>query len=79
MDTLLATILEDGHNLVGAAKCSLFFVDEDKREVWTKVATDNDGQIKTGKMITIPITTGIVGEVVRTKTLRNVPDTSKAT
>lgn len=46
MDTLLATILDDGHNLVGAAKCSLFFVDEDKKELWTKVATDNDGEIK---------------------------------
>lgn len=32
---------------------------------------------QTGKMITIPITAGIVGEVVRTKTLRNVADTSK--
>lgn len=46
MDTLLATILDDGHNLIGASKCSLFFVDEEKQEVWTKVATDNDGEIK---------------------------------
>lgn len=46
MDTLFATILDDGHNVVGAAKCSLFFVDEEKGEVWTKVATDNDGEIK---------------------------------
>lgn len=33
--------------------------------------------LETGKMITIPITAGIVGEVVRTKALRNVADTSK--
>ena len=33
--------------------------------------------LKTGKMITIPITAGIVGEVVRTKLLRNVADASK--
>lgn len=46
MDTLFATILDDGHNLVGAAKCSLFFVDQEKGELWTKVATDNDGEIK---------------------------------
>lgn len=46
MDTLFATILDDGHNVVGAAKCSLFFVDEEKGELWTKVATDNDGEIK---------------------------------
>lgn len=46
MDILFATILDDGHNVVGAAKCSLFFVDEEKGEVWTKVATDNDGEIK---------------------------------
>ena len=35
------------------------------------------GVLETGKMITIPITAGIVGEVVRTKRLRNVADTSK--
>lgn len=35
--------------------------------------------MQTGKLITVPITTGIVGEVVRTKTLRNVADTSKDT
>lgn len=46
MDTLFATILDDGHNIVGAEKCSLFFVDEEKEELWTKVATDNDGEIK---------------------------------
>lgn len=46
MDTLFATILDDGHDLVGAAKCSLFFVDEEKGEVWSKVATDNRGEIK---------------------------------
>lgn len=46
MDTLFATILDDGHNLVGADKCSLFFVDEEKGELWTKVATDNHGAIK---------------------------------
>lgn len=34
---------------------------------------------QTGKMITIPITAGIVGEVVRTKKLCNVADTSKDT
>eukprot|EP00904_Undaria_pinnatifida_P003376 jgi/Undpi1/13039/HiC_scaffold_8.g02702.m1 len=77
MDTLFATILDDGHNLVGAAKCSLFFVDEEKGELWTKVVTDTSGEIKTGKLITIPISAGIAGEVVRTKMLRNVADTSK--
>lgn len=77
MDTLLATILDQGHHLVEAERCSLFFVDEARGELWTKVATDRHGAIKTGKMITIPITAGIVGEVVRTKTLRNVADTSK--
>lgn len=46
MDSLFATILDDGHNVVGAAKCSLFFVDEEKGELWTKVATDNQGEIK---------------------------------
>lgn len=46
MDSLFATILDDGHNVVGADKCSLFFVDEENGELWTKVATDNQGEIK---------------------------------
>lgn len=46
MDTLFATILDDGHHIVGAEKCSLFFVDEERGELWTKVATDNRGAIK---------------------------------
>lgn len=49
MDTLFATILDDGHDLVGAQTCSMFFVDEDKGELWSKVATDNRGEIKVGR------------------------------
>lgn len=46
MDTLLATILDQGHHLVEAERCSLFFVDEARGELWTKVATDRHGAIK---------------------------------
>lgn len=46
MDTLLATILDHGHDLVGAEKCSLFFVDEERKELWSKVTTDQHGAIK---------------------------------
>lgn len=48
----------------------------DTRHVYTSYPRCHFG-MQTGKMITIPITAGIVGEVVRTKTLRNVADTSK--
>ncbi|CAM9113380.1 unnamed protein product [Choristocarpus tenellus] len=77
MDTIFATILDDGHHLVGAEKCSLFFVDEDKGELWSKVATALDGSIKAGMLISIPITKGIAGEVVRTGQVINVEDTTK--
>lgn len=46
MDALLATILDHGHHLVEAERCSLFFVDEARGELWTKVATDRHGAIK---------------------------------
>lgn len=46
MDTLFATIMDHGHQIVGAEKCSMFFVDEEKQELWTKVATDEHGAIK---------------------------------
>lgn len=42
----MATILDHAHNVVGAEKCSLFFVDYEKQELWTKVATDRHGAIK---------------------------------
>lgn len=43
--------MNDGHNLVGAERATLFMVDEDKQELWSQVATtmvdddDDDGQI----------------------------------
>ncbi|CAN0349963.1 unnamed protein product, partial [Discosporangium mesarthrocarpum] len=77
MDTIFAAILDDGHNLVGANKCSLFLVDREKGELWTKVATGNDGSIKAGRLISIPIEKGIVGEVVRTGQVVIVEDTAK--
>lgn len=46
MDILLASILDNGRNLVEAERCSIFFVDEERGELWTKVATDRHGAIK---------------------------------
>lgn len=46
MNTLLASILDHAHDMVGAERCSLFFVDHDRQELWTKVATDSNGTIK---------------------------------
>ncbi|CAM9908728.1 unnamed protein product, partial [Sphacelaria rigidula] len=37
MDILLASILDNGRNLVEAERCSIFFVDEERGELWTKV------------------------------------------
>lgn len=46
VEALFAAILDDAHSLVGAERCSLFFVDEERGELWTKVATDRGGEIK---------------------------------
>lgn len=54
MDSIFAAILDDAHSLVGAERCSLFFVDEERGELWTKVATDRGGEIKVRALLDGP-------------------------
>ena len=59
MDNLLVLMADLGRSIVSADRCSLWLVDENEGELWTKVAHGVDE-------LRIPITAGFVGESVKT-------------
>ena len=68
-DKLLGLIVQSAARVVDADRCTLFLVDRDKGELWSKVA-----QGVTIKEIRFPIGKGIAGAVAATGQLINIPD-----
>ncbi|MCA9071229.1 MAG: GAF domain-containing protein, partial [Planctomycetaceae bacterium] len=69
-DVLLSKIMQSARELLQAERCTLFLLDREKEELWTKVA---DG----GFEIRIPMTKGIAGEVATLGKTLNIPDAYK--
>src|SRR6185295_5302512 len=67
---LIACTLKVGH-LLDADRSSLFLVDFERGELWSKVAQHEGGR---PLEIRLPIGAGIAGHVARTGTTLNVPD-----
>lgn len=63
---LLALIADDVRSVLGAARCSVFLVDREKKELWTTLAHGlHGGELR------VPLGRGVIGHVVRTgETLR---------
>lgn len=59
MDRLLVLVADLGRSIVLADRCSLWLIDEDRGELWTKVAHGVDE-------LRIPLSAGFVGYSVRT-------------
>ncbi|MCQ2092383.1 MAG: HD domain-containing protein [Fibrobacter sp.] len=59
MDNLLVLMADLGRSIVSADRCSLWLVDEDEGELWTKVAHGVD-------QLRIPLNAGFVGYSVKT-------------
>ncbi|MFI5344915.1 MAG: HD-GYP domain-containing protein [Elusimicrobiota bacterium] len=57
----LALIAEEVRGVIGAARCSLFIVDAEKRELWTTVAHG-----LRGRELRLPLGRGVIGRVVKT-------------
>src|SRR5437763_217714 len=72
LDRLLKLIVHAAARVVEADRCSLFLVDRERGELWTKVAQG----IGT-KEIRIPIDRGIAGAVATTNAAINIPDAYK--
>jgi HD-GYP domain-containing protein (c-di-GMP phosphodiesterase class II) len=68
-DKLLALIVQSAARVVDADRCSLFLVDRETNELWSKVA-----QGVGTKEIRFPIGKGIAGAVAQTAELINIPD-----
>ncbi len=66
-NVLIRKIMQSARELMQAERCTLFMLDHDSRELWTKVA---DG----GFEIRIPMTKGIAGEVATAGRVLNIPD-----
>ncbi len=66
LDRLLDLILRAVTDLVGADRASLFFVDADRQQLWTRIAQG-------AKEIRLPIGSGIAGAVASTGQPINIP------
>src|SRR5713226_2686066 len=69
LDRLLKLIVNAAARVVDADRCSLFLVDRERGELWSKVA-----QGVTMKEIRFPMGRGIAGAVAQTNTPVNIPD-----
>ncbi len=74
LDDLLMIIAEEGRNILGADRCSVFLVDGYKGELWTKVALGLEE-----KILRIPLGQGIAGFVAKTGSAVNIRDAYKDT
>lgn len=70
LDSLLRLILGEAVRVVGADRCTLWVVDRDRNELWTKVAQGLEKE----QIIRIPIGVGIAGQVASTGQVINIPD-----
>ena len=70
LQNLLVLMADLGRSLVRADRCSLWLIDEDKNELWTKVAHGVNE-------LRIPITAGFVGHSVKTGEALLVEDAYK--
>jgi GAF domain-containing protein len=55
LNSIFATVMDQGHTLLGADRATLFMFDEEKKELWSRVGTGIEGIIK------VPADQGIVG------------------
>src|SRR5712692_1187146 len=69
LDALLRLIAEATVTMVGAERATIYIVDQDRQEFWSRVATGKGvGEIR------FPIGVGIAGTVAKTGETINIPD-----
>jgi response regulator RpfG family c-di-GMP phosphodiesterase len=69
LDALLMIIAEELRNILTADRCSVFLVDPEKGELWTKIALGMEE-----KILRIPLGQGIAGFVAKTGSAVNIRD-----
>ncbi|WP_371745513.1 GAF and HD-GYP domain-containing protein [Myxococcus sp. CA033] len=68
LDLLLPLILFEATKVVEADRCSLFILDRERNELWSKVAQGSKSEIR------LPVGSGIAGQVAHTGAIINIPD-----
>jgi putative methionine-R-sulfoxide reductase with GAF domain len=71
LQSIFASIMEDGANNFDAERTTLFMLDKDKKELWSQVATG------TTEIIKVPIDKGIAGACVRSGEMISISDVYK--
>jgi serine phosphatase RsbU (regulator of sigma subunit) len=71
LDDLLQVIVEKAAEVMDADRATLFLYDESRNELWSKTT-----QRLEIKEIRLPLGVGIAGNVAKTRTAINIPDTS---
>lgn len=68
LDLLLPLIIYEASKVVEADRCSLFILDRERNELWSKVAQGSKNEIR------LPVGSGIAGQVAQTGVTINIPD-----
>jgi HD-GYP domain-containing protein (c-di-GMP phosphodiesterase class II) len=68
LDLLLPLIIYEASKVVEADRCSLFILDRERNELWSKVAQGAKREIR------LPVGSGIAGQVAATGAVINIPD-----
>ena len=91
LDDVLTTVMSHGDDMIEAERCAVFFVDEKKRELWSKYASEDlskggtvvtNATVKTTvsqteKVITVPIDASLVGLCYLSNKTTNIKDVTK--
>ncbi|KAL3902629.1 MAG: hypothetical protein SGARI_005746, partial [Bacillariaceae sp.] len=73
LNSIFETVMDQGHKLLGADRATLFMLDDEKKELWSRVGTGIEEDI-----IKVPADQGIVGRCVsKERSIVNVPDAYK--
>ncbi|MHB8879188.1 MAG: GAF domain-containing protein, partial [Myxococcaceae bacterium] len=68
LDALLNLILFEAAKVVEAERCSLFVLDREKNELWSRIAQGSSSEIR------VPVGSGIAGAVAATGAVINIKD-----
>ena len=57
MESVFNTVMEGGHKLVGADRCALWMIDDNKTHLWSMVSSG------TKDLIVVDLSKGLIGEM----------------
>ena len=74
VDSLLESILKQAAEIIDADRCTLFIVDREKDQLWSKIAQGMVKEGTSGGIIRIALGNGIAGSCAKTGEVINLPD-----